>query len=72
MSQIAVLSTVIVRGLMETARKITVEISSQLFEKAATVEYTDMTPTVRAGLRLTVACRTYARGRLDSLRPQLR
>jgi hypothetical protein len=55
---------------METARKITVEISSDLLEKAQQASGTGITQTVRTGLQLVAASRTYAR--LRQLRGKVR
>lgn len=60
----------IMRGVMETARKITVEISSELLEKAQRASGTGITQTVRTGLQLVAASRTYAR--LRQLRGKVR
>ena len=60
----------IMRGVMETARKITVEISSDLLEKAQRASGTGITQTVRTGLQLLAASRTYAR--LRQLRGKVR
>jgi len=46
---------------MQTARKITVEISAELLEKAQKASGTGITQTVRTGLQLVAASRTYAR-----------
>ncbi|HMD05987.1 MAG TPA: hypothetical protein VKH63_00520 [Candidatus Acidoferrum sp.] len=46
---------------METARKITVEVPQDLLEKAQRASGTGITQTVRAGLQLVAASRTYAR-----------
>jgi hypothetical protein len=46
---------------METARKITVEVPLDLLEKAQLASGTGITQTVRAGLQLVAASRTYAR-----------
>jgi hypothetical protein len=48
---------------METARKITVEVPAELLEKAQQASGTGITQTVRAGLQLIAASRTYARVR---------
>jgi hypothetical protein len=45
---------------METARKITVEVPQDLLEKAQRASGTGITQTVRAGLQLVAASRTYA------------
>jgi hypothetical protein len=55
---------------METGRKITVEISSDLLEKAQRASGTGITQTVRTGLQLLAASRTYAR--LRQLRGKVR
>ena len=46
---------------MQPARKITVEISAELLEKAQKASGTGITQTVRTGLQLVAASRTYAR-----------
>ncbi|MGB9067855.1 MAG: hypothetical protein WCC21_04740 [Candidatus Acidiferrales bacterium] len=45
---------------METARKITVEVPLELLEKAQRASGTGVTQTVRVGLQLVAASRTYA------------
>jgi len=55
---------------METARKITVEVALDLLEKAQLASGTGITQTVRAGLQLVAASRTYAR--LRHLRGKVR
>jgi hypothetical protein len=55
---------------METARKITVEISIGLLEKAQQASGAGITQTVRTGLQLVAASRTYAR--LRQLRGKVR
>ena len=55
---------------METARKITVEVPQELLEKAQRASGTGITQTVRAGLQLVAASRTYAR--LRKLRGKVR
>lgn len=55
---------------METARKITVEVPQELLEKAQRASGTGITQTVRAGLQLLAASRTYAR--LRQLRGKVR
>ena len=55
---------------METARKITVEVSQQLLEKAQRASGAGITKTVRTGLQLLAASRTYAR--LRRLRGKVR
>lgn len=55
---------------METARKITVEVPQELLEKAQRASGTGITQTVRAGLQLIAASRTYAR--LRQLRGKVR
>jgi hypothetical protein len=46
---------------MDRARKITVEVPEKLLEKAQRASGTGVTQTVRAGLQLVAASRTYAR-----------
>jgi hypothetical protein len=46
---------------METARKITVEVPLELLEKAQRASGAGITQTVRTGLRLLAASRTYDR-----------
>jgi hypothetical protein len=48
-------------GVMETARKITVQVPPGLLEKAQQASGTGITQTVRTGLQLVAASRTYAR-----------
>jgi len=55
---------------METGRKITVEVPLDLLEKAQLASGTGITQTVRAGLQLVAASRTYAR--LRHLRGKVR
>jgi hypothetical protein len=55
---------------METVRKITVEVPLDLLEKAQLASGTGITQTVRAGLQLVAASRTYAR--LRHLRGKVR
>ena len=55
---------------METARKITVEVPLELLEKAQRASGTGITQTVRTGLQLVAASRTYAR--LRRLRGKVR
>jgi hypothetical protein len=55
---------------METARKITVEVPQELLKKAQRASGTGITQTVRTGLRLVAASRTYAR--LRQLRGKVR
>jgi hypothetical protein len=57
-------------GAMETVRKITVEIPQELLEKAQRASGTGITQTVRTGLQLVAASRTYAR--LRQLRGKVR
>jgi hypothetical protein len=45
---------------MDTARKITVEVPLELLEKAQRATGTGVTQTVRTGLQLVAASRTYA------------
>jgi hypothetical protein len=46
---------------MDTARKITVEVSPELLDKAQRASGTGITQTVRTGLQLVAASRAYAR-----------
>ena len=55
---------------METARKITVQVPLELLEKAQQASGTGITQTVRTGLQLVAASRTYAR--LRQLRGKVR
>ena len=55
---------------METAQKITVEIPRELLVKAQKASGTGITQTVRTGLQLVAASRTYAR--LRQLRGKVR
>jgi len=55
---------------MAPARKITVEIPADLLDKAQQASGTGITQTVRTGLRLVAASRTYAR--LRRLRGKVR
>jgi hypothetical protein len=55
---------------MDTARKITVEIPLKLLEKAQRASGEGITQTVRTGLQLVAASRTYAR--LRQLRGKVR
>ena len=55
---------------MATARKITVEVPLDLLEKAQLASGAGITQTVRAGLQLVAASRTYAR--LRHLRGKVR
>jgi hypothetical protein len=59
----------ILRGIMNT-RKITVEVPLALLEKAQQASGTGVTQTVRTGLQLVAASRTYAR--LRKLRGKVR
>ncbi len=59
-----------VEALMETARKITVEVPQELLEKAQLAIGAGITETVRTGLKLVAATQTYAR--LRSLRGKVR
>jgi hypothetical protein len=47
-------------GIMDTARKITVEVPMELLERAQEASGTGVTQTVRTGLQLVAASRTYA------------
>jgi len=60
----------ILRGIMSSARKITVEVPPALLEKAQQASGTGVTQTVRTGLQLVAASRTYAR--LRKLRGKVR
>jgi len=51
----------IIRSFMDTVQKITVEIPRELLEKAQLASGTGITQTVRTGLQLVAASRTYAR-----------
>jgi Arc/MetJ-type ribon-helix-helix transcriptional regulator len=55
---------------METARKITVEVPHELLEKAQEAIDAGITETVRTGLKLVAASRTYAH--LRKLRGKVR
>ena len=55
---------------MTTARKITVEVPSDLLQKARRASGTGITQTVRTGLQLVAASRTYVR--LRQLRGKVR
>ncbi|MEW6168539.1 MAG: hypothetical protein AB1651_12720 [Pseudomonadota bacterium] len=55
---------------MESARKITVEVPPELLEKAQRASGTGITQTVRTGLQLVAASRSYAR--LRQLRGKVR
>jgi len=57
-------------GIMDTARKITVEVPLELLEKAQRASGTGVTQTVRTGLQLVAASRTY--DRLRKLRGKVR
>lgn len=50
-----------VRGTMETARKITVEVPAELLKKAQEASGAGVTQTVRSGLQLVAASQAYAR-----------
>jgi len=56
--------------VMQTARKITVQIPSELLDKAQRASGQGITQTVRTGLQLVAASRTYAR--LRQLRGKVR
>ncbi|SPF44450.1 hypothetical protein SBA1_530086 [Candidatus Sulfotelmatobacter kueseliae] len=56
--------------IVETARKITVEVPQELLEKAQQASGTGITQTVRTGLQLLAASLTYAR--LRQLRGKVR
>jgi hypothetical protein len=55
---------------METERKITIQVPSELLEKAQRASGAGITQTVRAGLQLVAASGTYAR--LRQLRGRVR
>jgi len=55
---------------MATARKITVQVPLELLEKAQQASGTGVTQTIRTGLQLVAASRTYAR--LRRLRGKVR
>jgi hypothetical protein len=55
---------------METARKITVEIPGDLLQRAQEASGTGITQTVRAGLQLVAASKTY--DRLRQMRGKVR
>ena len=55
---------------METERKITVEVPQDLLDKAQRASGTGITQTVRTGLQLVAASRTYAR--IRNLRGKVR
>jgi hypothetical protein len=63
-------SNMVLWGVMETARKITVIMPPKLLEKAQRASGTGITQTVRAGLELVAASQTYAR--LRQLRGKVR
>ena len=56
--------------IMNTARKITVEVPVELLERAQEASGAGVTQTVRTGLQLVAASRTYAR--LRKLRGKVR
>lgn len=55
---------------MQTARKITVEVPPELLERAQEATGAGVTETIRTGLKLVAASRTYAR--LRELRGKVR
>jgi hypothetical protein len=57
-------------GVMETARKITVEVPAELLERAQRASGSGVTQTVRTGLQLVAASHAYAR--LRQLRGKVR
>jgi hypothetical protein len=57
-------------GVMQPARKITVEVPAELLEKAQRASGSGITQTVRTGLQLVAASQTYAR--LRQLRGKVR
>jgi hypothetical protein len=60
----------VIGGIMDSPRKITVEVPRELLEKAQRASRTGVTQTVRTGLQLVAASRTYAR--LRELRGKIR
>jgi hypothetical protein len=54
-------SNMVSSGIMDPARKITVEVPLKLLEKAQRASGTGITQTVRTGLQLVAASRTYDR-----------
>jgi len=54
-------SNMVKLAIMDTVRKITVEVPPELLEKAQQASGTGITQTVRTGLQLVAASRTYAR-----------
>jgi hypothetical protein len=62
--------SMVASGVMETVRKITVEVPEELLEKAQEASGEGITQTVRTGLQLVAASRTYAR--LRQLRGKVR
>ena len=63
-------SSMVKSDTMQTARKITVEVPEELLEKAQKASGEGITQTVRTGLQLVAASRTYAR--LRQLRGKVR
>lgn len=63
-------SSMVVFLFMRAARKITVEIPEELLDKAQEASGASITETVRTGLQLVAASRTYAR--LRQLRGKVR
>ena len=63
-------SSMVKSSTMQTARKITVEVPEELLEKAQKASGEGITQTVRTGLQLVAASRTYAR--LRQLRGKVR
>jgi hypothetical protein len=63
-------SSMVFSSRMKTARKITLEVPSELLAKAQRASGTGITQTVRAGLQLVAASKTYAR--LRQLRGKVR
>lgn len=60
----------ILKGIMDITRKITVEVPIAFLEKAQQASGTGVTQTIRTGLQLVAASRTYAR--LRKLRGKVR
>ena len=65
-----VLDMVFCRTILDSARKITVEVPADLLERAQQASGAGVTQTVRAGLQLIAASQTYAR--LRKLRGKVR
>jgi hypothetical protein len=70
MLAIMLVTNMVKSDVMETARKITVEVPPELLEKAQRASGAGITQTVRTGLRLVAASETYTR--LRRLRGKVR